>query len=145
MGKWHCVIGGTESSWSVFQLQGILLHLHRRRKGSSMTLAGSEPSLTPDEGVRKPCSRQPCSNTTHQKRLPSFESPALSPFLVDETQYIPHSYLCRPVRGLAVGTSIPGDYNPEVLHIPWGILGLENVERSISLALEGGRVGGNAR
>ena len=85
--------------------------------------------------VSKPCLQLTRANATHQKRLPNFEVSPVSPFLKNEAHHVPHCDLCRPVRGLAVGTCVPGDNDPKVLHVSWRIEGLDNFERSINFVL----------
>ena len=85
--------------------------------------------------VSKPRSQRACSNATYQKRLPRFEITTIPPFFKNEAHYIPHGYLCCPVRELAIGTRVPGDNDPKVLHVSWWVEGLENFERPIGFML----------
>ena len=61
--------------------------------------------------------QQSCVDATYQKRLPNLKIAPFSPLLVNEAHHVPHGYLRRPVRRLAVGAGVPGDNNPEVLYV----------------------------
>jgi len=78
--------------------------------------------------VSKPCPQRPCNGAAYQKRLPDLEITPLSSFVENKTHYVPHGDLCRPVRGPAVGTRVPGDNDPKVLYISWWIEGLEKFD-----------------
>ena len=78
--------------------------------------------------VSKPCPQRTYTTATYQKRLPDFEIATFAAFLKNEVHYVPHGDLCRPVRGLTVGTRVPGDNDSKVLYVSGWVEGLEIFE-----------------
>ena len=88
-------------------------------------------------GISKPCSQQTGADATCQKRLPSFEITTIPPFLENDPHYVPHGDLRRSVRRFTIGTRVPGDNYPKVLHVSWWVERLEKFKRYINFILGG--------